>query len=45
MEQYEYGQITAPLPPPLSSYDPYTMEDEQNKQTSTRDTAQLVNDV
>ena len=55
MAQHEYGQhvnapqpssydqyVTAPAPP---SYDQYTMEDEQNRQTSTRDTAQLVDDM
>ena len=56
MAQYEHGEhvtapppssydqyITAPPQPP-PSYEQYTMEDEQNRQTSTRDTAQLVND-
>ena len=57
MAQHEYGQhVNAPQPssydqyvtaspqsPP--SYDQYTMEDEQNRQTSTRDTAQLVDDM
>ena len=33
--------VTAP-PPPCN--DECTMEDEQNRQTSTRDTAQLVDD-
>ena len=57
MAQYNYGQhvtaappssydqyVTASLQPP-PTYSQYTMEDEQNRQTSTRDTAQLVNDV
>ena len=36
--------VTASSQPPPITYSQYTMEDEQNRQTSTRDTAQLVDD-